>query len=82
MSKTHVQIQGQLTIFDYQPKRQINKPNECLGEPCMYCDVEWCSLACLIRRGYIWDRVIGFTRDENGKALRKNIDNRECKKDY
>lgn len=75
-------MEGQLSVFDFLPQRQVNEKNECLGEPCMYCDVEWCSLICFIRRGYIWDRVNRFAKDENGMKLRKSIENRECKKDY
>ena len=70
---------GQLNIFDFYHK--INEKNKSLGEPCSYCEVEWCSLACFIKRGYIWDKVNRFAKDENGMKLRKSIENRECKKD-
>ena len=43
------QIVGQIGLFDAKP---VNEKNECLGEPCMHCDVEWCSAKCFIRRGY------------------------------
>ena len=59
--------------------RPVNEENECLGEPCMYCDVEWCSIVCFIRRGYMWDRVHRFARDGDGKMLRKRMEARECK---
>jgi len=74
-------MNGQISIFDILPQKQINEKNECLGEPCMYCEVEWCSLACFIRRGYIWDSMHGFAIDESGKRLRKSIENRECRID-
>lgn len=53
-------MEGQISIFDFLQRREINKKNEFLGEPCMYCDVEWCSLVCFIRRGYIWDPLNRF----------------------
>lgn len=34
------QIAVQIGLFDVKP---INEKNECLGEPCKHCDVEWCS---------------------------------------
>ncbi len=72
----------QLSIFDFSSQKQINEKNECLGEPCMYCDVEWCSIKCFLKRGYMWDKVHGFVRDEKGNARILNIENRECKKGY
>lgn len=40
------------------------------------CDVEWCSLACFMRRGYI--RQNGkFLRNENNEFLRLK-ENRQC----
>ena len=75
-------MNGQISIFELIPLKSINTKNECLGEPCMYCDVEWCSLLCFIRRGYLWDGVHEFVRDGNGKALRKSIECRECTKDF
>ena len=75
-------MDGQMSIFDIMPPRKINEHNEGLRGPCMYCDVEWGSITCFIRRGYIWDRVNRFAKDENGVKLRKSIENRECKKDY
>lgn len=74
-------MNGQMSIFDILPQKQINEKNKSLGEPCVYCDVEWCSLSCFIRRGYIWDKVNRFAKDENGMKLRKSIENRECRKD-
>lgn len=56
--------------------------NQCLGEPCASCDVEWCSIKCFERRGYMWDRCRRFIKDENGNKLRKSIKDRECKVDY
>lgn len=73
-------MNGQISIFDILPEKQINRKTASLGEPCMYCDVEWCSLACFIRRGYIWDSVNRFSKDKNGKMLRKSIEKRECRK--
>lgn len=32
------QIDGQIGLFDVKP---VNEKNECLGEPCAHCDVEW-----------------------------------------
>lgn len=75
-------MKGQMSIFDILPEKQINKKNECLGEPCMYCDVEWGSIICFMRRGYIWDRVNRFAKDDNGKPLRISREKRECKKLY
>lgn len=43
------QIAGQINLFEEKP---VNEINECLGEPCAHCDVEWCSIACFKRRGY------------------------------
>lgn len=35
------------------------------------CDVEWCSMVCFLRRGYIWDKSKhSFCYDKNGIALR------------
>lgn len=70
------QILGQMWLFDMNP---INEKNECLGEPCAHCDVEWCSIKCFIRRGYIWDSVNKFAKDSDGKPLRRNVEQRECK---
>lgn len=70
------QIIGQIGLFDTNP---INEENECLGEPCAHCDVEWCSITCFIRRGYIWDKVHRFVKDSDGKPLRKGIEQRNCK---
>jgi hypothetical protein len=70
------QIDGQIGLFDVKP---VNEKNECLGEPCAHCDVEWCSVKCFIRRGYIRDMLYGFTKDSEGKPLRRNIESRVCK---
>lgn len=75
-------MNGQMSIFDILPQRKINEKNESLGEPCMYCDVEWGSIICFIRRGYMWDRINRFVKDENGIKVRRSIEHRECKKDY
>ncbi len=71
---------GQISLFDFFPQKEINSKNKGLGEPCIYCDVEWCSLVCFLRRGYMWDEVNRFTKGNNGKSLRKSVENRECKK--
>lgn len=75
-------MDGQISIFDILTERKINEKNECLGEPCMYCDVECGSIICFIRRGYVWDRVNRFAKDDRGKHIRKQIESRECKKVY
>lgn len=75
-------MEGQLSIFDIIPLPRKIENNECLGEPCASCDVEWCSIKCFIRRGYIWDRVNRFAKDKNGVKLRKPLELRECKKTY
>lgn len=41
-----------------------------------FCDVEWCSLTCFFRRGYIRDKNGKWLRDEKGNILRSN--NRQC----
>ncbi len=73
-------MNGQMSVFDILPKKQINEKNKCLGDPCMYCDVEWCSLQCFIRRGYLWDRAHGFARDSHGNVLKRSAGYRECTK--
>ena len=60
------QIVGQIGLFDAKP---VNQKNECLGEPCMHCDVEWCSAKCFIRRGYMWDRIHRFVKGSDGKQI-------------
>lgn len=70
------QIEGQIGLFD---AKSINEKNESLGEPCMHCDVEWCSIICFIRRGYMWDRIHRFVRGSDGKPLRKHLKDRTCK---
>lgn len=70
------QIVGQIGLFDAKP---VNEKNECLGEPCMHCDVEWCSAKCFIRRGYMWDRIHRFVKGSDGKPLRKYLEDRICK---
>ena len=68
-------------IVDKLPSKGREK-NQCLGEPCASCDVEWCSIKCFERRGYMWDRFNRFVKDEKGNKLRKALKDRECKKDY
>ena len=43
-----------------------------LRSPCdRYCDCEWCSMMCFIKRGYIWDKTAhSFVYGEDGKAMR------------
>lgn len=69
------QISGQIGLFDAKP---VNEKNDGLGEPCEHCDVQWCSIKCFIRRGYIWDRLNRFAKDSDGKLLRRNIEQRDC----
>lgn len=82
--KNHEKILSTVSIqeiLDKLPSKGREK-NQCLGEPCASCDVEWCSLVCFERRGYMWDRYNRFVKDENGNKLRKALKDRECKKDY
>lgn len=46
--------------------------------PCeRFCDVEWCSMVCFKRRGYIWDaNAHSWVYGPDGIALR--LKNREC----
>ena len=69
------QVAGQNGLFD----KPLNEKNDSLGEPCAHCDIEWCSAKCFIRRGYMWDRLHGFIKDDEGKPLRKSLSNRICK---
>ena len=57
----------QITLIDLFPVR----------EPCgMTCDVEWGSLQCMEKNGYIFDRNLRkFLRREDGSLL---IGRREC----
>lgn len=70
------QIVGQIGLFDTKP---VNVENECLGEPCAHCDVEWCSIACFKRRGYQWDLLHRFVKGSDNNPLRRNIEKRICK---
>lgn len=70
------QIIGQIGLFDTKP---INKENDGLGDPCEHCDVQWCSIKCFSRRGYIWDELNRFAKDSRGKPLRRDIEKRDCK---
>ncbi len=72
----------QLSIFDIVPIKKTIEENQCLNEPCASCDIRWGSIKCFIRRGYIWDTVHRFAKDESGKPIRKSVENRECKKIY
>lgn len=51
---------------------------ELFRHPCeRICDVEWCSMICFLRRGYIWDKSQhSFLYDEHGMALRTG--KKEC----
>lgn len=73
------QIEGQLSLSSFMQGLKVKEENVGLGEPCETCDVEWCSIICFQRRGYVWDRVHRFARDDNGNKLRKPIHLRECK---
>ena len=70
------QITGQISLFDSRPK---NEKNIGLGEPCESCDIEWCSIKCFIRRGYVWDKLHRFAKRSNGEKLRTDIETRKCK---
>lgn len=70
------QIEGQIGLFDLMPE---NEKNIVLGEPCAHCDVEWCSIKCFIRRGYIWDRFHRFVKGSDNKPIRRDIEKRICK---
>lgn len=74
------QIAGQMSIFDYETSEKQNKKNAGLGGQCETCDVEWCSIICFQRRGYIWDRAYRFAKDENGNKIRRAYQQRECKR--
>lgn len=62
------EIKGQINMFDAFPVRiPCNRP----------CNVEWCSMVCFKRRGYIWDKAAhSWVYGENGIALRTKA--REC----
>lgn len=75
-------MEGQMTIYDFLPdpeapqKRKLKKekPEQICGRRC---DVDWCSLTCFYRRGYIIDKETGkWARGIDGKVLRTQ--NREC----
>lgn len=78
------QISGQLSIFDVNPV--VNGPyyeeNKGLGTDCEQCECQWCSIRCFRKRGYVWDPFHRFMKHSDGTRFRKNIDNRECKKEY
>ncbi len=75
-------MNGQMSIFDILPAKQVNEKNKGLGEPCVYCDTIWGSLNCFLKRGYMWDRANGFAKGSDGRPLRKSMENRVCKKRY
>ena len=62
-------------IIDYKCLRGFDSEKK-MRFPCMLiCEVEWCSLACFLKRGYI--RHDGkWVRDEKGKILISK--NKEC----
>lgn len=63
------QIVGQMSLESI-----VQTKSNCNG-----CDVEWCSMTCFKRRGYIYDRLHGFARNAEGKPHRIRLDSRECK---
>lgn len=67
-------MNGQMSIFDILPAKQMNEKNKGLGEPCMYCNTVWGSLNCFLKRGYMWDKVNRFEKGNDGKPLRKSIE--------
>lgn len=73
------QIAGQINLFEEKP---VNEKNDGLGDPCEHCDVQWCSISCFLRRGYLWDKFHRFIKGSDGKPLRRNLEERECKVDY
>lgn len=74
-------MKGQMSLADFMSGITRKEEKEGLGEPCEFCDIEWCSIICFQRRGYIWDRVNRFAKDENGNYLRKTKEMRECERD-
>lgn len=70
MSTKRQQVEGQISLFDFIPEQKT--------EICGYvCDVEWCSMVCFKRRGYIWDKKAhSWVYGSDGKALRTKT--REC----
>ena len=64
--------------LSYWCKRVPDSKKSILRTPCdRYCDVEWCSMVCFKRRGYIWDKTQhSWVCGDNGKAMRAK--NREC----
>jgi hypothetical protein len=62
---------GQISLFDLNEEPKKTKRIPCFRE----CDVEWCSLTCFLRRGYI--RHEGkWVRNDKGEILIAN--NKEC----
>ena len=63
---------GQMSIYDF-----LEDP-EPVREPCgRHCSVEWGSLICFLRRGYVRDKETQkWARGHDGKILRTK--NREC----
>ncbi len=70
----------QLSLFDIIQQSKNIEGNQCLGEPCASCNVEFGSSKCFVKRGYMWDPINRFLKNENGKCLRRNLEKRECKK--
>lgn len=72
-------MDGQMSIYDFLPDPEKEKEKENpLREPCgRHCPVEWGSLICFLRRGYIRDKSTGkWARRADGKIMRLN--KREC----
>ena len=49
-------MKGQYELF------AENEKNKGLGDPCEHCNVQWGSLQCFLRRGYIWTYSERFER--------------------
>ena len=59
-----VKADTQCIYWEKHPKLELRNTCE------RYCDVEWCSLSCFFKRGYIRDpKTQKWARDENGKIL-------------
>lgn len=59
------------------------KPQKPKERDCDKCDIEFGSITCFERRGYVYDRAHReWIRDESGNQLRSAIDKRECLKEF
>lgn len=79
MENIGVKVKDKEFLFTFSVPNEKNKG---LSQPCASCDVEWCSIVCFERRGYMWDRARRFVKNADGKNLRKKLEDRECKVTY